>query len=796
MNRSCTRVLAIVIGLLAAGTVRAFDSHCGAGSVECPDGFAAARTRWGVSGGGGSVDERAEHARLWLETFAVSGLPASLNGDLELPVFTTGEEVPGGTIDYPTVRPVLVSAARKQVRVITLAELTQLPDFSFTLWDWATGNETCPPGPLNPDVCHKYFPHIGMLNSNHMVPQAERFYAHYHRLALQRAGQCATVFDDLPAEHRERFRPFVLACEQEALALEAVGQHFLQDAWSMGHMWERWGGPEFADFGSGPLGDRTLGAAIAAYTGIVHGARSMLGPGFDDPLCAPHPGVTYIDGSPAAPTEQLGMGDVFLEEVLLPAADGSAYAPQRRALFGCAVDGMRAVYQQTAQAHGAIVAPNATAFDAGRRVTDASCWGQRATNQALAIGFGLHVGTQPNQEPLLEVFPGLADGGAENETFPAGILAFAFATFAPVVGLPPFSEEQAIQFAQDAAAAATEAAAKGTDPGSALNTDLASGRLPSIAGIAPNSHFARGGPNELPAFYADPFLPWNLFDSDPDVQERSLALNLTFADAHAADRCGELVEPDLVEYRALAEAAVGGDPAVEEARCGQCVQMVAPHLRFGQPGEHDPRREAFCAFVGPPDAAFVFTEEDPVDFTGAEPTDLGSIRAATRAWCGCPEECSFAPIQLDFGNGEDDPTVVGPTLENGTTYRITVSGTYTFNSVEQWQDGVCRGAAAAGVGGPTGLDAEFFFAVPVGSALCDEEEFDCCPNHTEKFRISLDDGGTFTHIEPLAPALNPSHVYEYEVQGQGMPAHFQLEEDSNRDDDYGILGISIVCAST
>ena len=27
--------------------------------------------------------------------------------------------------------------------------------------------------------------------------------------------------------------------------LEAVGQHFLQDAWSMGHMWERWGGPEF-----------------------------------------------------------------------------------------------------------------------------------------------------------------------------------------------------------------------------------------------------------------------------------------------------------------------------------------------------------------------------------------------------------------------------------------------------------------------------------------------------------------------------------------------------------------------
>lgn len=92
-------------------------------------------------------------------------------------------------------------------------------------------------------MCHEYFPHIGMLNSNHMVPQARRFYDHYHRLALQRAAQCATVFDDLSAAHRDRFRPYVLACEKQALALEAVGQHFLQDAWSMGHMWERWGGP-------------------------------------------------------------------------------------------------------------------------------------------------------------------------------------------------------------------------------------------------------------------------------------------------------------------------------------------------------------------------------------------------------------------------------------------------------------------------------------------------------------------------------------------------------------------------
>ncbi len=30
-----------------------------------------------------------------------------------------------------------------------------------------------------------------------------------------------------------------MACETEAKVLEAIGQHYLQDAWSMGHLWER-----------------------------------------------------------------------------------------------------------------------------------------------------------------------------------------------------------------------------------------------------------------------------------------------------------------------------------------------------------------------------------------------------------------------------------------------------------------------------------------------------------------------------------------------------------------------------
>lgn len=694
MRRGARLAVAALVALVAAGELGAFDSHCGLGAAGCPDGLAAARARWGVAPNGSAVDARAEHARLWLETFAASGLPASLAADVELPVYTSDAQVLG----RDTVRPVRVGAARRQLRVTSLAELTQLPDFSFTLWDWASGNEGCPPGPLNPEVCHEYFPHIGMLNSNHMVPQARRFYEHYHRLALQRAGQCATVSDDLPGAHRERFRPYVQACETQALALEAVGQHFLQDAWSMGHMWERWGGPEFGDFGPGPLGDRTLGAAIAAYTGIIHGARSMLGPGFDDPLCAPHPGVTYVDGAPAAPLEQLGLGDVFLNDVLLPAPDASDYGPQRRAVFGCAIDGMRAVYQQTAQAHGALAAPTASAFDGTRRVDDDSCWGQRATNQALAIGFGLHVGTQPNQEPLLEVYPGLADGGGENETFPAGVLAFAFANFAPAVGLPAMSAAQAERFATDAAAAATEAAAKGIDPATALDIDLAAGGLPPIVGIRPNSSFLRGSPTTLPASYSDPFLPWTLFEADPVLAERTVALNLTFADAHAADRCGELAESDLLEYVTLAEQAVGGDPALEAARCGQCEQMVMPHLRFGQPGSHDQRREAFCALVGPPDAAFVFTGEDPATFSGQEDTSFDALRVATRRFCGCDAVVMTVTFPTSIAEGEAASLLV-QLVEEGTAGSQPLAGAHVELHV--------TGGTAAATSGTTDPIGEF-----------------------------------------------------------------------------------------
>lgn len=157
---------------------------------------------------------------------------------------------------------------------------------------------------------------------------------------------------------------------------------------------------------------------------------------------------------------------------------------------------------------------------------------------------------------------------------------------------------------------------------------------------------------------------------------------------------------------------------------------------------------------------------------------------------------SFEPVdlELDFGTGEPSPTVEGPVLSAGVDYIIRVSGTYSIWTSE-WNNGACKGSPGSSPGGPTGLDAENFFAIPVGSVLCGSS-FDCCPNHTSKFRMDLGTGG-FAHIHPEGGRqYNASHEYEYRVTGQGNAIRFQIVEDSARGDDYGMLYIHIERAAT
>lgn len=161
----------------------------------------------------------------------------------------------------------------------------------------------------------------------------------------------------------------------------------------------------------------------------------------------------------------------------------------------------------------------------------------------------------------------------------------------------------------------------------------------------------------------------------------------------------------------------------------------------------------------------------------------------------------FEPVdlELDFGNGEPNPTVTGPLLKSGVDYLVTVSGTYSIWTAE-WQDGICQGAPDAGAGGPTGYDAEALFAVPVGSSLCGRD-FPDGRRHNNQFRLSLNGDDVFDHYHPGGPPnyapgaelefYDASRTYTFRITGQGHPVQFRIEESGARQDDYGLIEIRV-----
>jgi len=614
-----TGVLLVLAAI--AFPARAWDVQCLDPITEekCPDPFANARTHW----------RPGEHSALLALSLSLSGLPSSVGDVLELEVHAAAADVTAGPRTYDSVRPVRIGSERVQTRSLSVSMMASLPDFSYTLWDWASGNEHCPPDPGNESAldCHNYETHIGWLNSNHMLPQAQRWYAYLHSLAVRRAAECARVANRLSGPQRARFLPWLLECEKEALVVEGVGHHYLQDAWASGHMMERWGSTEPADFGH----DRALGFAIGAFVGAIHGAKAMLDDNpttaalapWDDPINAPNENVSYRDPLDPPGTTRPGVGDRFLPDLLDPS---DRYAAQREALLGCAVAGLREVYAATARIHGPLGSAS-PGIDGRRSVHDASCWGQRVTNLAFFTGLGVHQGAHTGPQIVHASGP------------LAWAIAYTVATDPSGLGAPEMAPQVLEAFRRDVSRVAAHArvwsrfAPLGTDAAGAGQRGLA-----PLAGIGPNSTYARGGAGDPPSNYSDPPLPWTLTDPDPALETRRQALHLLFSDAHAADRCDSLAEEDLAEYVDAARAANGSeDPEREEAACGQCVAMIAPHLRFGRSGDHDARREAFCALTDADAPAFLYTGEDPNTFDGSEPVDLARLEAAAFERCGCGE---------------------------------------------------------------------------------------------------------------------------------------------------------------
>ena len=153
-------------------------------------------------------------------------------------------------------------------------------------------------------------------------------------------------------------------------------------------------------------------------------------------------------------------------------------------------------------------------------------------------------------------------------------------------------------------------------------------------------------------------------------------------------------------------------------------------------------------------------------------------------------------VELDMHMPEGGTaTATGPVLEAGRTYTITIAGTYSIWGFE-WDSGSCQGVSEAepmfpspgSENGVVGIDAEFYFAVPNGSALCWEE----IPRGTGAVDFSLDGGATFDHPDPVVPPAAPraDHTYVYEVVGEGYPIQFE-REDSPSSDNYGVLKITV-----
>lgn len=527
----------------------AWQSVCFTGEADgddwavCNTDLEQARGRWVLHdlGDDGSVYGSLnvpEHALLLEAALALAGVGTDRQEDHTLSYYSAGRAEDGGSSYVPA----LESPEHLVERTLRVSEMSQLPDMAFSLSDWVEGNENCPPGDgVDSDTCHQLLGYLGALNSGHFLPQAESFYSWYHQLALTQADQCASMRVEGATES---FPETVLACDQLALTLEAIGQHYLQDAWSAGHMWERWGSADLSAWERGDLSaDEVLARAIQVglFSGLIHGSKAFMESSlpnsgtWDDPMCAPAPSgesVLYVDGLSGDRLD--AVGDLFYDEM----RRGGWLEDQKSALFSCSANSVRSV----ASTAGMDLSDLDSGVDATRNADDApACFGQRATNETMSLGATIHQGSWPNQTAvphgsLLRLL-GVAEVKAEGDA-----------------SVEIFSEE----FRDDATAAMFAIVIRGAlDPDKVTSASMAD---TSILGVARNAEYDEtDGP---PVAWVDPELPWGLDD------ETERGLSLAFVDATAWSRC----QTDVL---ATVEHLRGGS----EMEQALCADLAEPFVR-------------------------------------------------------------------------------------------------------------------------------------------------------------------------------------------------------------------------
>lgn len=328
-------------------------------------------------------------------------------------------------------------------RSVALLELAQLPDFSNSLADWAAGNEACPlPGMDSTyqsahalEACHQFQLAMGAINVTHFAPLNREMWRYYHRLALNQMAECRSYVPVIPKFYTEPgiipvSETEVHECERLAMAYEMFAQHFLQDAWSSGHMWMGWGATSLDGFPSDvelipnqslpPAVDiharkAVIAGLVGAARGMIHGTKGLTVELFrestgsivasvlerlrllEDPLNGgSYTERLYLNGQVVPVRRDVrwgdtdstarfpGAGDLYWDPLIVTGAVISKETPlevQRERLLNCSAKSMLDVYSAGPNAHGEVGAHQGQLDEIA--ADGDSCWDHWVENSAM-----------------------------------------------------------------------------------------------------------------------------------------------------------------------------------------------------------------------------------------------------------------------------------------------------------------------------------------------------------------------------------------------------------------------------
>jgi hypothetical protein len=537
------------------------------------------------------------------------------------------------------------SATRLRARFFIPTQFAELPDFSYSLHDWWTGNETCPPnGTGNPmgvganDECYLFGGWMGTLNSTHFPPQSNRMWDHYHTLAMGIGGQCQSYAaamgyppnqaGPVPAYLQntldcgadglcpgdagysvwdigegDGIDDFLQQCQIVQLMLESVGQHFFQDTWSAGHMWQRWGGPTPTQ-----IPNLSRGLAVAMTSGMIHGSKAVTtindrmcagsefryawGAGLGGSILLPDDGPAYTGFS-----EYEAVGDLFLADLNagggwiftagLPRYWNTSY--QNTTMYDCLEKSVRETYIAGARIYG----PEQSWSSTIGNVRSGLCHDARANNERMYDGSHLDIAATS-----LDI----------NSTVVWGT----------IVAKSGLGAGDALSLKAQLTAIDTKLwLGSIADPsGFDASTNTQKWSMGTLLGLSDNANPVN---NVLPG-YADPPAPWDGLDAAGAADSREEELITAFHRAFSPAWCDRdrMGFDDMNDLRRRCQGLgtySGLDPQAKETSCQLCEEFSARHIRIGcSEDDYQTDREPLCARVADPaDVDFLYLDLDPAD---------------------------------------------------------------------------------------------------------------------------------------------------------------------------------------